>query len=198
MSTLEEMFIDQYKTIEAELAFAKRRISELEEELSGKPVEELTETHMDSIPTAWRINEPIEIIELEMAESYNYDSGKKHLGMTPDEIRDAVSTREGIEALCSKEVGYGPHKLMKMHEIMCPLQIIVFGRVFGLMPIKGYYDDKVRVDVYAVEEDGEGLKERKYYRAEHKEAMYEWGLEKLKKRLLEYADKLDEEERDAD
>lgn len=190
---MEIMTCEQYVLAELEAAQKENErlrscIAELEKSAAkrtNKP-DGSVEPHEVQI---FRINEPIETAYLTVNDSYHFGSKENGIDMTAQEIREAAQSEEGLRVVAQKRVGWSFEKVMSVEIRLWPCQLRTGNQTFA---IDLYNNGEDMFETRVCKDDEKAAAGRHFpsYRAGELEAL---GLEKLKKNLLEYADKLDAE-----
>lgn len=183
----ERYVLDELKAAQAENCLLRDELAEMrirEKERGAEVGTEPREVEM------YKINEPFETAYLTVEDEHAYSNREHSLGMTAAEIREALETDEGLREVCEKRVGWLSSKIVDVELRVWPYQLRTFNHTYVL----DIYSSGECMSVYKVETSGE-VKTSKHYPASRYDELYAHGLEVARKRLLEYADKLEEAER---
>lgn len=194
---METMTCEQY--VLAELEDAKRenerllnRIEELEnaaayaEAKKGESPDGEVEPRQVQI---FKLNEPFETAYLSVKDVYDFCRSDNGLGLTADEAREKAASEEGLREVARIRVGWCREEAMIVETRIWPCQLRTGTQTF----VMDVYDKGREITEARVERDDEEACSGRYFPAYRAQELERFGLDLLKKRLLEYADKLDAE-----
>lgn len=194
---METMTCEQY--VLAELEDAKRE----NERLLGR-IEELENAAADAeakkaeIPDGeveprqvqiFKLNEPFETAYLTVKDVYDFRRSENGLGLTAEEAREKAASDEGLREVARIRVGWGNGEAMSVETRIWPCQLRTGTQTF----VMDVWDNGRNLDEARVVKDAEKACTGQYFPAYRAQELEQLGLSLLKKRLLEYADKLDAE-----
>lgn len=182
IKTLEEKFLADFKALEIENT--ELRI-ELEQIKKQKEKIEERET-----PSPRLLECPIETIYMNIAGGYEYKNIEE---LTPERIRKACETREGLEEIAKlKTKSYLQKRLLHIEYTTFPYTLKLMGSTYGL---DFYYDtnDSYTMTNYRIEKSSTKPMENRYYTSDRYNELYEYGLKLLKKQLLAYVNQFNKE-----
>lgn len=194
---METMTCEQY--VLAELEDAKRenerllgRIEELERAVADADARKGESPDGEIEPRQVQIvklNEPFETAYLSVKDVYDFCRSDNGLGLTADEAREKAASEEGLREVARIRVGWCREKAMIVETRIWPCQLRTGTQTF----VMDVYDKGRSITEARVEKDGEEACSGKHFPAYRAQELEQLGLSMLKKRLLEYADKLDAE-----
>lgn len=194
---METMTCEQY--VLAELEDAKRenerlrdRIAELEREAAEADARKAESPDGEVEPRQvqiYKLNEPFETAYLTVKDSYDFGRSENGLGLTAEEIREKAATEEGLREVAGIRVGWSREEAMSVSTRIWPCQLRTGMQTF----VMDVYDKGRNITEARVGKDSEEACSGKYFPACRAQELEQLGLSMLKKRLLEYADKLDAE-----
>lgn len=186
IKTCEQYVLAELEASQAENEALRNRIAELEQEAAERAQRPGGGVEPHEVQV-FRINEPIETAYLTVKDSYHFGDDKNGLGMTAQEVRDAAQSEDGLRAVAQKRVGWGADKAMSVDIRLWPCQLRTGSQTFAI-DLYNNGEDMFETRICKDEEKAVAGRYFPSYRANELEAL---GLERLKKNLLEYADKLD-------
>ena len=194
---METMTCEQY--VLAELEDAKRenerllgRIEELEREKNEADAKKAESPDGEIEPRQVQIvklNEPFETAYLSVKDVYDFCRSENGLGLTADEAREKAASEEGLREVARIRVGWSRGEAMIVETRIWPCQLRTGTQTF----VMDVYDKGRNITEARVEKDDEEACSGRYFPAYRAQELEQLGLSMLKKRLLEYADKLDAE-----
>ena len=194
---METMTCEQY--VLAELEDAKRenerllnRIEELENAAADAEAKKAESPDGEVEPRQvqiFRLNEPFETAYLSVKDVYDFSRSENGLGLTADEAREKAASEEGLREVARIRVGWCRGEAMSVETRIWPCQLRTGTQTF----VMDVYDKGRNIAEARVERDGEEACIGRYFPAYRAQELEQLGLSLLKKRLLEYADKLDAE-----
>lgn len=194
---METMTCEQY--VLAELEDAKRenerllnRIEELENAAADAEAKKAESPDGEVEPRQvqiFKLNEPFETAYLTVKDSYDFGRSENSLGLTAEEIREKVATEEGLREVTGIRVGWSRDEAMSVDTRIWPCQLRTGTQTF----VMDLWDKGRNLAEARVCKDEEKPRTGDYFPAYRAEELERYGLDLLKKRLLEYADKLDAE-----
>ncbi len=194
---METMTCEQY--VLAELEDAKRenerllgRIEELEREKNEADAKKAESPDGEIEPRQVQIvklNEPFETAYLSVKDVYDFCQSESGLGLTADEAREKAASEEGLREVARIRVGWSRGEAMIVETRIWPCQLRTGTQTF----VMDVYDKGRNITEARVEKDDEEACSGRYFPAYRAQELEQLGLSMLKKRLLEYADKLDAE-----
>ena len=194
---METMTCEQY--VLAELEDAKRenerllnRIEELENAAAESEAKKAESPDGEVEPRQvqiFKLNEPFETAYLSVKDVYDFCRSENGLGLTADEAREKASSEEGLREVARIRVGWCREEAMIVETRIWPCQLRTGAQTF----VMDVYDKGRSITEARVERDDEDACSGRYFPAYRAQELDRLGLNLLKKRLLEYADKLDAE-----
>lgn len=194
---METMTCEQY--VLAELEDAKRenerllgRIEELEnaaadaEAKKGESPDGEVEPRQVQI---FKLNEPFETAYLSVKDVYDFCRSDNGLGLTADEAREKAASDDGLREVARISVGWCSEEAMSVETRIWPCQLRTGTQTF----VMDVWDNGRNLAQARVAKDSEKACTGQYFPAYRAQELERFGLDLLKKRLLEYADKLDAE-----
>lgn len=183
----------------AELEAAKRendelrdRIAELEREAAESDARKGESPDGEVDPRQvqiYKLNEPFETAYLTVKDSYDFGHSENSLGLTAEEIREKAATEEGLREVAGIRVGWSRDEAMSVDTRIWPCQLRTGTQTF----VMDLWNNGRNLAKARVCKDEEKPRTGNYFPAYRAEELERFGLDLLKKRLLEYADKLDAE-----
>lgn len=194
---METMTCEQY--VLAELEDAKRenerllnRIEELENAAADAEAKKAESPDGEVEPRRvqiFKLNEPFETAYLSVKDVYDFCRSENGLGLTADEAREKAASEEGLREVARIRVGWSRGEAMIVETRIWPCQLRTGTQTF----VMDVYDNGRNITEARVEKDDEEACSGRYFPAYRAQELEQLGLSMLKKRLLEYADKLDAE-----
>lgn len=194
---METMTCEQY--VLAELEDAKRenerllgRIEELENAAADAEAKKAESPDGEVEPRQvqiFKLNEPFETAYLSVKDVYDFCRSDNGLGLTADEAREKAASEEGLREVARIRVGWCREEAMIVETRIWPCQLRTGTQTF----VMDVYDKGRNITESLVEKDDEEACSGRYFPAYRAQELERLGLDLLKKRLLEYADKLDAE-----
>ena len=194
---METMTCEQY--VLAELEDAKRenerllgRIEELEREKNEADAKKAESPDGEIEPRQvqiFRLNEPFETAYLSVKDVYDFRRSENGLGLTAGEAREKAASEEGLREVARIRVGWCREEAMIVETRIWPCQLRTGAQTF----VMDVYDKGRNITEARVEKDDEEACSGRYFPAYRAQELERFGLDLLKKRLLEYADELDAE-----
>lgn len=194
---METMTCEQY--VLAELEDAKRendrlrdRIAELEREAAEADARKAESPDGEVEPRQvqiYKLSEPFETAYLTVKDSYDFGRSENGLGLTAEEIREKAATEEGLREVAGTRVGWSRDEAMSVDIRIWPHQLRTGAQTFVI----DLWDKGRSLTEARVCKDEEEPRTGNYFPSYRAEELERFGLDLLKKRLLEYADKLDAE-----
>ena len=193
IKTAEQFLLQKYFELEEEneqlkddLLRMERKIDEAKASPTFVPQEEGAKV--------WRIDTPYEFVHASVnASRYDLSNEKHPLGMTPAEIRDAVSTEEGLESLCEKQVGWSSRKIVEIGTTLAQFQIKALGKMWAVS-LYGYSDGDVSISLHQIDFSGKPINLSHDYPMDRYEEVKAAALAEAKEMLLKFADELEANE----
>ena len=194
---METMTCEQY--VLAELEDAKRenerllnRIEELENAAADAEAKKAESPDGEVEPRQvqiFKLNEPFETAYLSVKGVYDFKHSENGLGLTAEEAREKAASEEGLREVASIRVGWSRNEAMSVETRIWPCQLRTGTQTF----VMDVWDNGRDLSEARVAKDAEKACTGKYFPAYRAQELEQLGLSLLKKRLLEYADKLDAE-----
>lgn len=194
---MEIMNCEQYVLAELEAAQKENeelrdRIAELEREAAeadaGKGESPDGEVEPRQVQI-YKLNEPFETAYLTVKDVYDFRHSENGLGLTAEEAREKAASDEGLREVARMRVGWSKNEAMSVETRIWPCQLRTGTQTF----VMDVWDNGRNITEARIEKDGEKARAMRYFPAYRAQELERFGLDLLKKRLLEYADKLDEE-----
>lgn len=186
---------DQY--VLAELEDARRenerllgRIEELEASISDAEAKRAESPDGDVEPRQvqiFKLNEPFETAYLSVKDVYDFRRSDNGLGLTADEAREKAASEEGLREVARKRVGWDNNEAMCVETRIWPFQLRTGTQTF----VMDLWDKGRNLTEARVGKDDEEACSGKYFPAYRAEELERYGMALLKKRLIEYAEKLE-------
>ena len=136
-----------------------------------------------------KLNEPFETAYLTVKDVYDFRHSENGLGLTADEAREKAASEEGLREVARMRVGWSRNEAMSVETRIWPCQLRTGTQTF----VMDVWNNGRNLAEARIEKDGEKACTGRYFPAHRAQELERFGLDLLKKRLLEYADKLDEE-----
>ena len=194
---METMTCEQY--VLAELEDAKRenerllgRIEELEREKNEADAKKAESPDGEVEPRQvqiFKLNEPFETAYLSVKDVYDFCRSENGLGLTADEAREKAASEEGLREVARIRVGWSRGEAMIVETRIWPCQLRTGTQTF----VMDAWDNGRNITEARVAKDAEKACTGQHFPAYRAQELERLGLDLLKKRLLEYADKLDAE-----
>lgn len=137
----------------------------------------------------YKLNEPFETAYLTVKDVYDFRHSENGLGLTAEEAREKAASDEGLREVARMRVGWSKNEAMSVETRIWPCQLRTGTQTF----VMDVWDNGRNITEARIEKDGEKACTGRYFPAYRAQELERFGLDLLKKRLLEYADKLDEE-----
>lgn len=194
IKTCEQYVLAELAAARAESDALRERIAELEREKSEAEAKKAESPDGEIEPRQVQIvklNEPFETAYLTVKDSYYFGDGDNGLGLTAEEVREKASTDEGLREVARMRVGWSKDEAMSVEVRIWPCQLRTGTQTF----VMDLWDNGRNLAEARVVKDAEKACTGQYFPAYRAQELERFGLDLLKKRLLEYADKLDREDR---
>ena len=191
-NTCEQYVLAELEATQAENEALRERIAELEREKSEAEAKKAESPDGEIEPRQVQIvklNEPFETAYLTVKDVYDFKRSENGLGLTADEAREKAASEEGLREVASIRVGWGNGKAMSVETRIWPCQLRTGTQTF----VMDVWDNGRNLAEARVAKDSEKACTGQYFPAYRAQELERFGLDLLKKRLLEYADKLDAE-----
>ena len=137
----------------------------------------------------YKLNEPFETAYLTVKDVFDFRHSEIGLGLTAEEAREKAASDEGLREVARMRVGWSKNEAMSVETRIWPCQLRTGTQTF----VMDVWDNGRNITEARIEKDGEKACTGRYFPAYRAQELERFGLDLLKKRLLEYADKLDEE-----
>lgn len=138
----------------------------------------------------YKLNEPFETAYLTVKDSYDFGRSENGLGLTAEEIREKAATDDGLREVAGIRVGWWcREEAMSVDTRIWPCQLRTGAQTF----VMDLWDKGRNLAEARVCKDEEKPCTGNYFPSYRAEELERLGLDLLKKRLLDYADKLDAE-----
>lgn len=190
--TCEEYVLSELEAAQAENEALRGRIAELEREKSEAEAKKAESPDGEIEPRQVQIvklNEPFETAYLTVKDAYDFKHSENGLGLTAEEAREKAASEEGLREVASIRVGWSGNEAMSVETRIWPCQLRTGTQTF----VMDVWDNGRNLSEARVAKDDEKACTGKYFPAYRAQELDRFGLDLLKKRLLEYADKLDAE-----
>lgn len=194
IKTCEQYVLARLEEARRENEALKARVEELDAEVARMGAKQAESPDGEIEPRQVqmvRANEPLETVCLTVKDVYDMRNTQNNLGLTAAEAREKASTEEGLLEVAEKRVGWCCDRCVNVETHLWPCQLRIGAHTFGL----DLYDKGREIIYGLVREDGEPAETDQYFPTYRAEELRALGLELLKKNLLDYADKLDEQEK---
>ena len=192
IKTCEQYVLAELVAARAENDALRERIAELEREASEAEARKAESPDGGIEPRQVQIvklNEPFETAYLTVKDTYDFKRSENGLGLTADEAREKAASEEGLREVASKRVGWSRDEAMRVETHIWPCQLRTGTQTF----VMDVWDNGRNLSEARVAKDTEKACTGQYFPAYRAQELERFGLDLLKKRLLEYADKLDAE-----
>lgn len=190
--TCEEYVLSELEAAQAENEALRGRIAELEREKSEAEAKKAESPDGEIEPRQVQIvklNEPFETAYLTVKDVYDFKHSENGLGLTAEEAREKAASEEGLREVAHMRVGWSRNEAMSVDVRLWPCQLRTGTQTF----VMDVWDGGRNLSNARVAKDDEKACTGKYFPAYRAQELDRFGLDLLKKRLLEYADKLDAE-----
>lgn len=190
INTAEKFLLQKYFELEEENERLKDQMLDMERQMDE------AKASPESVPqeegaNVWRIDTPYEFVHATVnASRYDLSNEKHPLRMTPAEIRDAVSTEDGLEALCEKQVGWSCRKIVEIGTTMAQFQIKALGKMWAVS-LYGYSDGDVSISLHQIDFSGKPVNLSHDYPIDRYDDVKAAALSEAKEMLLKFADELE-------
>lgn len=193
INTAEQFLLQKYFELEEENEQLKDDLLSMERKLDEAKASP-TSVPQEESANVWRVDTPYEFVHATVnASRYDLSDEKHPLGMTPAEIRDAVSTEDGLESLCEKQVGWSCRKIVEIGTTMAQFQIKALGKMWAA-DLYGYSDGDVNISLHLIDFGGKPVDLSHDYPMDRYEEVKAAALAEAKERLLKFADELEANE----
>lgn len=192
IKTCEQFVLSELEAAKKENEALRCRIAELEREKDEADARkaESPDGEIEPRPVQIvRLNEPFETAYLTVKDVYDFMNRDNCLGLTADEAREKAASDEGLREVARMRVGWCRDEAMSVETRIWPCQLRTGTQTF----VMDVWDKGRSLTDARVIKDGEEACEGKYFPAYRAHELEQFGLGLLKKRLIEYADKLDAE-----
>lgn len=190
--TCEEYVLSELEAAQAENEALRGRIAELEREKSEAEAKKAESPDGEIEPRQVQIvklNEPFETAYLTVKDVYDFKRNEGGLGLTADEAREKAASEEGLHEVARIRVGWGNDEAMSVGTRIWPCQLRTGTQTF----VMDVWNNGRNIAEARVAKDAEKACTGQYFPAYRAQELERFGLDLLKKRLIEYADKLDAE-----
>lgn len=190
--TCEEYVLSELEAAQAENEALRGRIAELEREKSEAEAKKAESPDGEIEPRQVQIvklNEPFETAYLMVKDVYDFKHSENGLGLTAEEAREKAASEEGLREVARKRVGWSRNEAMIVETRIWPCQLRTGTQTF----VMDVWDNGRNLSEARVAKDTEKACTGQYFPAYRAQELERFGLDLLKKRLIEYADKLDAE-----
>lgn len=190
--TCEEYVLAKLHAAEEANEVLRGKIAELEREKSEADAKKAESPDGEIEPRQVQIvklNEPFETAYLTVKDVYDFKHSENGLGLTAEEAREKAASDEGLREVARKRVGWSRNEAMSVDTHIWPCQLRTGTQTF----VMDLWDNGRNLAEARVCKDEEKPRTGNYFPAYRAEELERFGLDLLKKRLLEYADKLDAE-----
>lgn len=191
-NTCEQYVLAELEAAQIENEELRKRIEELEREKSEADAKKAESPDGEIEPRQVQIvklNEPFETAYLTVKNSYDFKHSENGLGLTAEEIREKAASEEGLREVASKRVGWSRSEAMIVETRIWPCQLRTGTQTF----VMDVWDNGRNLSEARVAKDAEKACTGQHFPAYRAQELERFGLDLLKKRLLEYAGKLDAE-----
>lgn len=192
ITTCEQYVLAELEAAQKENEELRDRIAELEREAAEADARKAESPDGEVEPRQvqiYRLNEPFETAYLTVKDSYDFGRSEDGLGLTAEEIREKAATDDGLREVAGIRVGWCHEEAMSVNTRIWPCQLRTGTQTF----VMDLCDKGSTLFESRVCKDNEKPRTGNYFPAYRAEELERFGLDLLRKRLLEYADKLDEE-----
>lgn len=190
--TCDEYVLSELEAAQAENEALRGRIAELEREKSEADAKKAESPDGEIEPRPVQIvklNEPFETACLMVKDVYDFKHSENGLGLTAEEAREKAASEEGLREVARKRVGWSRNEAMIVETRIWPCQLRTGTQTF----VMDVWDGGRNLSEARVAKDDEKACTGQYFPAYRAQELERFGLDLLKKRLIEYADKLDAE-----
>lgn len=190
--TCEEYVLSELEAAQAENEALRGRIAELEREKSEADAKKAESPDGEIEPRPVQIvklNEPFETAYLTVKDAYDFKHSENGLGLTAEEAREKAASEEGLREVASIRVGWSRNEAMSVETRIWPCQLRTGTQTF----VMDVWGGGRNLSEARVAKDDEKACTGQYFPAYRAQELERFGLDLLKKRLIEYADKLDAE-----
>lgn len=196
--TCEEYVLAKLHAAEAANEVLRGKIAELEREKSEADAKKAESPDGEIEPRQVQIvklNEPFETAYLTVKDVYDFKHSENGLGLTAEEAREKAASEEGLREVARKRVGWSRNEAWSRNQAMSvetriwPCQLRTGTQTF----VMDVWDNGRNLSEARVAKDTEKACTGNYFPAYRAQELERFGLDLLKKRLIEYADKLDAE-----
>lgn len=191
-NTCEQYVLAELEAAQIENDELRKRIEELEREKSEADAKKAESPDGEIEPRQVQIvklNEPFETAYLTVKDVYDFRRSENGLGLTAEEAREKAASEEGLREVARIRVGWGNGEAMSVETRIWPCQLRTGTQTF----VMDVWDNGRNLAEARVVKDAEKACTGQYFPAYRAQELERFGLDLLKKRLLEYADKLDAE-----
>lgn len=191
-NTCEQYVLAELEAAQIENEELRKRIEELEREKSEADAKKAESPDGEIEPRQVQIvklNEPFETAHLTVKDVYDFKHSENGLGLTAEEAREKAASEEGLREVASIRVGWSRNGAMSVETRIWPCQLRTGTQTF----VMDVWDNGRKLSEARVAKDDEKACTGKYFPAYRAQELERFGLDLLKKRLIEYADKLDAE-----
>lgn len=191
-NTCEQYVLAELEAAQIENEELRKRIEELEREKSEADAKKAESPDGEIEPRQVQIvklNEPFETAYLTVKDAYDFKHSENGLGLTAEEAREKAASEEGLREVASKRVGWSRNEAMIVETRIWPCQLRTGTQTF----VMDVWDNGRNLSEARVAKDTEKACTGQYFPAYRAQELERFGLDLLKKRLIEYADKLDAE-----
>lgn len=190
--TCDEYVLAKLHAAEAANEVLRGKIAELEREKSEADAKKSESPDGEIEPRPVQIvklNEPFETAYLMVNDVYDFKHSENGLGLTAEEAREKAASEEGLREVARKRVGWSRNEAMIVETRIWPCQLRTGTQTF----VMDVWDNGRNLSEARVAKDTEKACTGQYFPAYRAQELERFGLDLLKKRLIEYADKLDSE-----
>lgn len=191
-NTCEQYVLAELEATQAENEALRERIAELEREKIEAEAKKAESPDGEIEPRQVQIvklNEPFETAYLTVKDVYDFKRSENGLGLTAEEAREKAASEDGLREVARIKVGWCREDAMIVETRIWPCQLRTGTQTF----VMDVYDNGRSITQARVEKDDNEACSGRYFPAYRAQELERLGLHMLKKRLLEYADKLDAE-----
>lgn len=190
--TCDEYVLAKLHAAETANEVLRGKIAELEREKSEADAKKAESPDGEIEPRPVQIvklNEPFETAYLMVKDVYDFKHSENGLGLTAEEAREKAASEEGLREVARKRVGWSRNEAMIVETRIWPCQLRTGTQTF----VMDVWDNGRNLSEARVAKDTEKACTGQYFPAYRAQELERFGLDLLKKRLIEYADKLDAE-----
>lgn len=191
-NTCEQYVLAKLEAAQIENDELRKRIAELEREKSEADAKKAESPDGEIEPRPVQIvklNEPFETAYLTVKDVYDFKHSENGLGLTAEEAREKAASEEGLREVARKRVGWSRNEAMIVETRIWPCQLRTGTQTF----VMDVWDNGRNLSEARVAKDTEKACTGQHFPAYRAQELERFGLDLLKKRLIEYADKLDAE-----